>query len=113
MNLLIQHEKTIILVLAIIVFGGFGLVPEVQAVVPPPDGCYPNYTTAEGCNTLKFLTSGAGNTSVGWYALYGDSTGGFNTGVGGGALALNNGDSNTAVGAAALCSTPTVMTMRP
>jgi hypothetical protein len=31
-----------------------------------------------------------------------DSSGSFNTGVGGGALALNNGDSNTAVGAAAL-----------
>ena len=31
-----------------------------------------------------------------------DTTGSFNTGVGGGALALNNADSNTAVGAAAL-----------
>ena len=31
-----------------------------------------------------------------------DTTGSFNTGVGGGALALNNADSNTAIGAAAL-----------
>ncbi len=31
-----------------------------------------------------------------------DTTASFNTGIGGGALALNNGDSNTAVGAAAL-----------
>ena len=80
----------------------FGLLPTTQAVSPAPDGCYPNYTTAEGCNALQFLGGGFGNTGVGWYSLYlaGDSN--FNTGVGGGALALNNGDSNTAVGAAAL-----------
>ena len=80
----------------------FGLLPTTQAVSPAPDGCYPNYTTAEGCNALQFLAGGFGNTGVGWYSLYlaGDSN--FNTGVGGGALALNNGDSNTAVGAAAL-----------
>jgi hypothetical protein len=71
-------------------------------VVPPPSGCYPNYTTAEGCSALNLLTTGAGNTGLGWYALYVDTTGSFNTGVGGGALALNNADSNTAVGAGAL-----------
>jgi hypothetical protein len=80
----------------------FALLPQMQAVVPPPDGCYPNYTTADGCDALNFLTTGAGNTGVGWRSLFVDSTGSFNTGVGGGALALNNGDSNTAVGAAAL-----------
>jgi hypothetical protein len=69
---------------------------------PPPDGCYPNFTTAEGCNALNFLTTGSGNTGLGWYALFGDTTNSFNTGVGAGALALNNADSNTAVGAAAL-----------
>jgi hypothetical protein len=36
------------------------------------------------------------------YALFGTSTGSFNTGVGAGALVLNNSDSNTAVGTAAL-----------
>ena len=36
-----------------------------QAVSPAPDGCYPNFTTAEGCNALKFLTTGAANTGVG------------------------------------------------
>jgi trimeric autotransporter adhesin len=80
----------------------FGLLPQAQAVTPTPDGCYPNYTTAEGCNALNFLTTGAGNTGLGWYSLFSNTTGSFNTGVGGGALALNNGDSNTAVGAAAL-----------
>ena len=80
----------------------FGFLPQLQAVNPSPDGCYPNYTTAEGCNALNFLTTGVGNTGVGWYSLYVSTTGNFNTGVGGGTLTLNNGDSNTAVGAAAL-----------
>ncbi len=73
-----------------------------RAVTPPPDGCYPNYTTAEGCNALKNLGGGLGNTGVGWYSLYSDVESSYNTAVGGGALALNDGDSNTAVGAAAL-----------
>ena len=73
-----------------------------QAVTPAPDGCYPNFTTAEGCNALAGLGTGAGNTGLGWFALFSDSTGSFNTAVGGGALDLSNGDSNTAVGAAAL-----------
>jgi plastocyanin len=68
----------------------------------PTDGCYPNFTTAEGCDALKSLTNGAGNTGLGWRSLFVNTTGGFNTGVGGGALALNNADSNTAVGVAAL-----------
>src|ERR687892_1949485 len=80
----------------------FALLPQMQAVSPPPDGCYPGFTTAEGCSALQNLTSGAGNTGLGWYSLFSDTTGSFNTGVGAGALALNNTDSNTAVGTAAL-----------
>ena len=75
---------------------------QVQAVSPAPDGCYPNFTTAEGCNALNFLATGAGNTGLGWYSLFSDTDGGYNTGVGGGALALNNAYSNTAVGAGAM-----------
>jgi Chaperone of endosialidase len=101
MNPLIQRT-TIPPLLITVLLSCFGLMSRVQAVVPPPDGCYPNYTTAEGCNALNFLTTGAGNSGLGWYSLYFNSTGSFNTGVGGGALALNNADSNTAVGAAAL-----------
>jgi hypothetical protein len=73
-----------------------------QAVVPPPDGGYPNFTTAEGTNALQNLTTGAGNTGVGWRALFADTTASFNTGLGAGALLLNQADSNTAVGAVAL-----------
>jgi hypothetical protein len=97
MNILNITFTTILLGLGCSTFS-----PNVRAISPAPDGCYPGYTTAEGCNALNFLTTGAGNTGVGWYSLFLDTTGNFNTGVGGGALALNNADSNTAVGAAAL-----------
>lgn len=73
-----------------------------HAVSPTPDGCYPGYTTAEGCKALQSLTSGLGNTAIGWYSLFSTTTGNFDTAVGGGALALNNADNNTAVGAGAL-----------
>jgi hypothetical protein len=81
--------------------------PKAHAVVPPPDGGYPNFTTAEGTNALKNLTTGAANTAVGWFSLFGDTTASFNTGVGAGTLLFNNGDQNTAVGVAALLSNTT------
>lgn len=89
-------------ILIALVFGLMTFLPIANAVVPAPDGCYPGFTTAEGCNALKFLTTGLGNTGIGWYSLYVNTTGSFNTGVGAGTLALNNADSNTAFGAAAL-----------
>jgi hypothetical protein len=102
-----MRNRNMVTVLATMlsVLACFVFLPQMQAapqVVPAPDGCYPGFTTAEGCNALQFLTTGAGNTGVGWFALHADTTGNFNTGLGGGALTLNNGDSNTAVGAAAL-----------
>jgi hypothetical protein len=80
----------------------FAFLPKTEALSPTPDGCYPGFTTAEGCNALSHLTSGAANTGLGWYALFGTSTGNYNTGVGAGTLVTNNADSNTAVGTAAL-----------
>ena len=88
--------------LIIIMLLSFTISTSTQAIVPPPDGCYPNFTTAEGCDALNSVTSGSGNTALGWRSLFLDDVGSFNTAVGGGALALNNADSNTAVGAAAL-----------
>jgi hypothetical protein len=96
-----QLKKTTTL-LAIALLLAFGLMRHAKAVVPPPDGGYPNFTTAEGQNALKNLTSGAGNTAVGWYSLFSATTASFNTGVGAGTLALNTGDNNTATGTAAL-----------
>ena len=80
----------------------FAFLPKLQAVSPVPGGCYPAFTTAQGCNALAGLTTGQGNTGIGWYALFSAGAANFNTGIGGGALTLNTGDSNTAVGAAAL-----------
>ena len=88
--------------LAAFAFTCFALAPATRALTPAPDGCYPNFTTAEGCSALNLLTTGAGNTGVGWESLFSDTSGSFNTGVGAGSLILNNGDSNTAVGAVAL-----------
>ncbi len=51
-----------------------GLLPRAQAVVPPPDGGYPNFNTAEGQNALFSLTTGAGNTAVGWSSLLTNAT---------------------------------------
>ena len=84
------------------ILAALAVLPGVQAVVPPPDGCYPNLTTAEGCNALGSLTTGAGNTGLGWFSLFSSTTGNFNTGVGAGALALNQADNNSAVGGGAL-----------
>ena len=74
-----------------------------QAVLPPPDGGYPGFNTAEGQNALFSLTTGTANTAVGWYALWLNADSSFNTALGAGALALNFfGGGNTAVGAGAL-----------
>src|SRR5215831_2249195 len=99
---IMQNRSTILMAILPVLACFALLLPGARAVSPPPDGCFPNFTTAEGCDALSLLTTGAGNTALGWRSLFLDTTGSFNTGVGGGALALNNADSNTAVGAAAL-----------
>src|SRR6266567_3196125 len=78
------------------------LAPAARSVLPPPDGGYPNFTTAEGANALFSLTTGSANTAVGFFSLFSNATGSFNTAVGAGALDLNTADNNTATGAAAL-----------
>ena len=88
----------------------FAFLPQMRAGLPPeipgnPDGCYPAFNTAEGCNALFSVTGGIGDTGLGWYWLFIVGNGSFNTRVGAGALALTSGagsDSNTAVGAAAI-----------
>jgi hypothetical protein len=113
MNPMIQLKTTppLLITLALLCFG---LLPIVQAVVPAPDGGYPNFTTAEGQNALFSLTTGAANTAVGWRSLFSNSTGQFNTAIGTAALLLNNGDptkeqasENSAFGAGALLSNTT------
>ncbi len=95
--------------------GCFGLLaPKAFGVVPPPDGGYPGFNTAEGQNALFGLTTGIGNTAVGWFSLFSNTDGSFNTAVGAGALLFNignqtsgQGSGNTAVGIAALLNNTT------
>jgi hypothetical protein len=47
MNPLIQLKTTLLILIALALFG-FAFLPKAQAVVPPPDCGYPNFTTAEG-----------------------------------------------------------------
>ena len=97
--------KTKRLTVSLLAMFGFAVfLPQIDAVVPPPDGGYPGFTTAEGTNALKNLTTGVANTATGWYSLFTNSTGNYNTGVGAGALIFNNGEQNTAIGVAALLS---------
>ena len=82
-------------------------LPKAEAVVPPPNGGYPGFTTAGGTNALKNLTTGVANTATGWYSLFTNSSGSYNTGIGAGTLIFNNGEQNTATGVAALLSNTT------
>ena len=102
MNLLTHSKQTILPFLITMMLEWLALLPAAHAIVPTPDGCYPNFTTAEGCRALNSLSTGVGNTALGWRSLFSNTAGSFNTGVGAGALVLNTADSNTAVGAGAL-----------
>jgi len=111
-----RSMKTRIRIAAIITLAllGFAPAPKTQAVIPPPDGGYPGFNTAEGQNALSGLTTGIGNTAVGWFSLFSNTDGSFNTAVGAGTLLFNVGDQtsgegtqNTAVGTAALLNNTT------
>ena len=102
-------KKSIILVLITVSLVGLALLPEIQAVLPAPDGGYgpPDYgtgNTAEGEEALLNLSSGGFNTAAGFRTLFSNTTGNFNTAIGAGALFNNTGDQNTATGAGALLS---------
>jgi len=100
---------TIYTALALFAFASISILPAAKAVVPAPDGGYPGFNTAEGTNALKNLTTGVGNAAVGWYSLFSNTDGSFNTALGAGTLLFNVGDQsngdgtqNTAIGAGAL-----------
>ena len=84
------------------VIGCFAISPMARAVVPPPDGGYPNNNTAEGDSALFNLTNGLDNTAIGLQALFLNTEGDFNTASGADALAGNHGSFNTANGYQAL-----------
>src|SRR6266403_235698 len=91
-----------------LVLAWFALSPTARAVLPAPDGGYPNNNTAEGFNALFSLTTGYNNTANGANALSNNTTGYGNTANGIIALSSNTtGFENTANGAAALFSNNT------
>jgi hypothetical protein len=102
-NQMKNKTKIVVTVLQLAGLAWFGLSPKAQAVVPPPDGGYPGFNTAEGQNALFNLGAGVANTAVGWYSLQNDTDGSYNSAVGAGTLLFNgSGNANTAIGTAAL-----------
>ncbi len=83
----------------------FAFSPKMQAApapeTPDPGSVGGILSTADGLHALGF-NAGVGNSAFGAFACFSNTTGNFNTGIGAGALDLNNADSNTAVGVAAL-----------
>src|SRR5262245_20897779 len=82
----------------------FALAPITEAVVPPPDGGYPGFNTAEATKAHQNLTTGIANTAVGWYSLSSNGAASFNTAIGAGTLLASTGDQNTGTGVGALLS---------
>src|SRR5438094_931413 len=83
--------------------GCFALSQTARAVLPAPDGGYPNGNTAEGTNALFSLTTGNNNTANGFQALLSNTTGIHNTANGVNALIFNTiGSYNIATGSGAL-----------
>src|SRR5438477_29269 len=99
-----KTAESILLILSLVCIG---LLPNVQAVSPPPDGGYLGGNTAEGQDALLSLTSGLYNTAAGLYSLRALTGGSFNTAIGAGALLLNTANENTAIGAGALFNNTT------
>jgi hypothetical protein len=94
-----KTTESILLILSLVCIG---LLPNAQAVSPPPDGGYLGGNTAEGQDALLSLTTGLYNTAIGFLSLKSNTTGNFNTAIGAGTLLFNTADQNTATGAAAL-----------
>ena len=87
----------------LLVLGLFALSPTARAVIPAPDGGYPNGNTAEGDSALANITMGFEDTAIGFQALSTDTAGFRNTAVGFDALSNSTvGSINTAIGTTAL-----------
>jgi Chaperone of endosialidase len=96
-------RRGLFLIPLVLALAGLAFSATARALNPPPDGGYFNETTAEGDGALFSLTTGFGNTALGFYALHSDTEGSFNTATGRNALRFHiTGDHNTATGGAAL-----------
>jgi hypothetical protein len=98
-----ELRRGLFLIPLVLALAGLAFSPTARALRPPPDGGYPNETTAEGDGALFSLTTGEGNTALGSNALHANTTGSNNTATGTNALRFHiTGDHNTATGRAAL-----------
>jgi hypothetical protein len=86
--------------LTLLAFVCFALAPQARATCV--DSCLPGFNVVQGDDGFNLLTTGEGNTGLGWRVLFSVGAGSFNTAVGAGALVLNTASNNTATGAAAL-----------
>ena len=104
-----MKSRNTILVAILLALACFAFLPETQAVEPatPDPGPLPISNTADGQLALFGLTTGIYNSAFGIYALLSNGAANFNTGVGGATLLSNTGDENTAVGAGTLLSNTT------
>jgi hypothetical protein len=93
-------KNLICLAFALLAFACFALAPQARATCQ--DACLTGFNTVQGDDGFNLLTTGDGNTGLGWRVLFSVGAGSFNTGVGAGALVLNTASNNTATGAAAL-----------
>src|SRR5438270_621363 len=90
-------RRGLFLIPLVLAVAGVSLAPTARALRPPPDGGYPNETTAEGDGALSSLTTGDGNPALGSNALNANTTGNHNT----------TGNGNTANGLDALVNNTT------
>src|SRR5438552_10498252 len=84
----------------------FGLCQQVQSATdtPDPGGSLTTSNTADGQGALGSLSTGLYNSAFGFLSVLSLSDANFDTGIGAGALLVDNGGENTAVGAGALFS---------
>src|SRR6266480_7743016 len=96
-----KNRNTIVIAI-LSVLACFALLPQTRADDPVPPS-----NTADGQGALLSITTGLYNSAFGFLSVLSLSDANFDTGVGAGALLVDNGGSNTAVGAGALFSNTT------
>src|SRR5262245_57102620 len=97
-----MKDRKFAFAVTLLILAYFAPVPQSPALNPPPDGGYPGGNTAEGQGATFNLAGGTNSTAVGLFSLRALTTGTLNTSVGAGTLFVNTADQNTAIGAGAL-----------